>query len=437
MLRQNVVWLAVFVVIATMLLRLPPMIAQQESVLNVYGPLVEADALAKKYYVAPIESRRLVDGAIRGMMLELDPYSGYIAPDELPAFRRHHSGDYSGVGLELGVRGGGIRVIAPIDDSPAAHAGILPGDTILAIDGHDVEYMSVSAVNSLLAGPLGSRVSVRLRHTGRGEEEIIHVTRGPVSLVSVKGLRRRPNGDWDYVIDAEKRIGYIRVSSFRENTMGEFDDALNAALSQGATSLILDLRFNPGGLTHEAIAMVDRFVDDGVILKIVNRRQSIEEYHATEHGTLTDIPLAVLINHASASSAEIVAGALQDLDRATIVGERSFGKGSVQHLIPLDKHDGAIKLTVAFYQLPNGRIIHRDASGHGDDQWGIVPDVVVPLSAEESHAIVQTRVTLDRSFPTGDRGEEPPNVELDQDLQIREAISILRGESSPAPRSKS
>ncbi|UCF33616.1 MAG: S41 family peptidase [Phycisphaerales bacterium] len=437
MLRQNVVWLAVFVVIATMLLRLPPMIAQQESVLNVYGPLVEADALARKYYVAPIESRRLVDGAIRGMMLELDPYSAYIAPDELPAFRRHHSGDYSGVGLELAVRGGEVRVISPIDDSPAARAGILPGDTILAIDRHDVEYMSESAVNSLLAGPLGSRVSIRLRHAGQGQEEIIHVTRGPVSLVSVKGLRRRPNGDWDYLIDAEKRIGYIRVSSFRENTMGEFNHALNTALGQGATRLILDLRFNPGGLTHEAIAMVDRFVDHGVILKIVNRRQSIEEYHATEHGTLKDVPLTVLINRATASSAEIVAGALQDLDRATIVGERSFGKGSVQHLIPLEKHDGAIKLTVAFYQLPDGRIIHRDASGHGDDQWGIVPDILVPLSAEEFDTIVRTRVKPDRSFPTGGTVAAPPHVELDQDRQLREAISILRGASSSAPRGDS
>jgi carboxyl-terminal processing protease len=437
MLRQNVVWLAVFVVIATMLLRLPPMIAQQESVLNVYGPLVEADALARKYYVAPIESRRLVDGAIRGMMLELDPYSGYIAPDELPAFRRRHSGDYSGVGLELGVRGGEIRVIAPIDDSPAAHAGIFPGDTILAVNGQTVEYMSVSAVNSLLAGPSGSRVSIRLRHAGRSEEEIIHVTRGPVSLVSVKGVRRRPNGGWDYLIDADKRIGYIRVSSFLENTMGEFDDALNATLGQGATRLILDLRFNPGGLTHEAIAMVDRFVNQGVILKIISRRQSIEEYHATEHDTLSDMPLVVLINHATASSAEIVAGALQDLNRATIVGERSFGKGSVQHLIPLEKHDGAIKLTVAFYQLPNGRIIHRDTGSQEDDQWGIVPDVVVPLSAEGSRAIVQTRVALDRCFPSGHGEEAPPRVELDQDAQIREAISILSGGSSSAPQSES
>jgi carboxyl-terminal processing protease len=200
------------------------------------------------------------------------------------------------------------------------------------------------------------------------------------------------------MIDLEEGIGYIRVSSFRDNTMRDFDEALSRLLDKGIRGLIIDLRFNPGGVMHQGIAMVDRFVEDGVILSTVTRHKAVQEYLATRLGTVKDVRVAVLVNGASASAAEIVAGALQARGRAVVVGERSFGKGSVQHLIRLTEHKAAVKLTVAYYRLPDGRIIHRTAKNTNTDSWGVIPDVEIVLSDEETHAIQQSRRQLDLAF---------------------------------------
>lgn len=438
--KSGLTWVIVFGVIVLMFLQLPPMVAQQDSVVHTYSALVEVDALAKQQYVEPILDDRLVDGAIRGMMLQLDPYSGYISAEELPAFERRSRGDFSGVGVEIGSRDGQLMVIAPVEGSPAARAGVRAGDVILSLDGEDLEGHSVFDVEEMLVGGAGTRVALQVRHSGESDPTELTVTRGPVHLKTVRGYRRDPQtGQWDYLIDRTAGIGYIRVSNFRENTMADFDAALRETLDGGAKALLLDLRFNPGGLMQQGVAMADRFLHSGVIVSTVTRLRAIEEYAAVAEGTIQNVKLIVLINGGSASSAEIVAGALQARGRAVLVGERSFGKGSVQHLIHLRGHQAAIKLTVAYYRLPDGRIIHRTGANAHSDSWGVKPDLEIVLSESENQAIRSSRQAIDSTSlpenPTNEQGSTSPAnspTELLLDRQLAAALEMARGTQSPA-----
>jgi carboxyl-terminal processing protease len=435
--RHVLTWIVLFSVIAGMFVQLPRMAAQQDAVLNTYGALVEVDALTKQQYVEAVEPDRLVEGAIRGLLLQLDPYSGYVSPRELPALERRTQGDFIGVGIEVGMRDRVPVVIAPIEGSPAAQAGVRPGDKIVAVNGVDTKGLSVLDVEERLGGRPGTVVHLRIKRDDQSPPFEIQIPRGPVTLTTVRGFRRLPNGRWDFWIDRSRRIGYVRVSSFNEHTMDEFDAALDELAREGVFALILDLRFNPGGLMHQAVEMADRFVSDGLILSTVTRRRAVHEYHATPEEALAGVPLIVLVNGASASSAEIVAGSLQDHGRALIVGERTFGKGSVQHLIRLMGRSAAVKLTVAYYRLPKGRIIHRRPNHDTQEGWGITPDVEVPLSDSQRVAIQSARAELD--VPTANRtagiGVDPRGLdeadgtpkesELPVDPQLKEALHQL------------
>ena len=397
MAKRNLIWLAVITAIVVGLYRLAPLTAKQDAVYRTYAPLVEVDALVHQRYVEGVEDDALVDGAIRGMMLKLDPYSGYVSPDELPAFRRRAAGKYIGIGVSLGVLDGRLTVIAPIEQSPAVEAGIQAGDVILAINGRSTDGMGVVDADRLLAGNPGSTVELTLRRAAGGETETLRVTRGPVSMHSVKGYRRAEAGQWDYLIDPEAGIAYIRVSNFHENTSTEFDRALEDIRSLGIAGLILDLRSNPGGALAAAVTMVDRFVPSGVIVSTVTRHQAVDTYRARREGTLPPWSLAILINGGSASASEIVAGSLQDHGRAVIVGARSFGKGVVQNVISLTNHRAVVSLTVAHYRLPNGRIIHKTPGNLNTNEWGVSPDVVVEIDRDELQAIHRRRGQVDRS----------------------------------------
>jgi carboxyl-terminal processing protease len=455
---RNLVWVAIVVSIATMLWRLPPMAAKQDSVYRTYSPLVEVDALVRQRFVETIRDDRLIDGAIRGMMLKLDPYSGYIAPEEMAAFERRTTGNFIGVGLEIGMQHGQLTVIAPIEGGPAIRAGVRAGDEILAIDEHSTEELSVFDADELIVGSPGSSVTLTLRRPSTGQALTMPVVRGPVSLNVVKGFRRMTDGAWSYLLDPQERIAYVRVSSFCENTTTAFDKALAhaaveaerfaaeakqsgdddppAAHGGGALrGLILDLRYNPGGLLAKAVEMADRFLTSGVIVSTVTRRQAVERYNAHAEDTLPDIPLVVLVNGASASASEIVAGALQDFGRATVVGERTFGKGSIQHVIPLSEHHAAIRLTVAFYQLPKGRIIHKTPRNAHTDAWGIIPDVPMALTPEEASAVQASRHAVDGLFVddplVAARAAHDPPAESDVqqiviDRQLQAALDVIR-----------
>ncbi|HEY3243481.1 MAG TPA: S41 family peptidase [Phycisphaerae bacterium] len=460
---RNLVWVAIVVAIATMLWRLPPMAAKQDSVYRTYSPLVEVDALIRQRFVEPIHDERLVDGAIRGMMLKLDPYSGYIAPEEMAAFERRTTGNFIGVGLEIGVQHGQLTVIAPVEGGPAIRAGVRAGDIVLAIDERSTEELSVFDADELMVGSPGSSVALKFRRPATGEELTLPVVRGPVSLNVVKGFRRQPDGSWSYVIDPQERIAYVRVSSFCESTTSGFERALARAageaeqiltqareagepgmLPTGAAlrGLIIDLRYNPGGLLVKAVEMADHFIASGVIVSTVTRRQAVDRYNAHPENTLVDLPLAILVNGASASASEIVAGALQDYGRAVVVGERTFGKGSVQHVIPLTEHHAAIRLTVAFYQLPKGRIIHKTPRNAHTDAWGIMPDVLVSLTPDEAAAVQASRHAVDGLFVDDPVAaaraaqEIPADADAQQiiiDRQLQAALDVVRLRAAESP----
>lgn len=426
--RNSLTWTAMFGVIVLMFVKLPPMVAKQDSVLNTYSALVEVDALARQRFVSAISDDRLVDGAIRGMMRQLDPYSGYISPEELPAFQRRNRGQYCGAGLEVGVRDGVMTVIAAIEGSPAAHAGMLAGDQLLSVGGREVDRLSAFEVEDMLVGAPDTSVSLRYRRPGDTQPREVVLRREQVSLHTVRGVMRLPDGRWDHWLDPPAGVGYIRVSNFRENTLAEFDAALLQLDRGRLRALVLDLRFNPGGFLHQAVAMADRFLSDGLIVSTVNRRSAIDEFRAESDASDIDAALVILMNGGSASSSEIVAGALQARGRAKVVGERSFGKGSVQHLIQLAGHKAAIKLTVAYYRLPDGRIIHRMESGRGiadPGDWGIKPDVEVALTAEESHRIQEARRRLDLT-PSQNNSDSMNGFDMADDRQLQAALALAR-----------
>jgi carboxyl-terminal processing protease len=457
--KRNLVWMGVIVAIMALFYWLTPRAAQEDTVVRTFAPLVEADAMVRRHFVEEVSEDELVDGAIRGMMLQLDPYSRYIAPEEMDAFERALSANYDGIGVTIGMRHDQVTVIAPVEESPAARAGILAGDVILAVDGKSTEGMTVLDVNARLVGDPGTPVTLTLRHPGSDEPVEITVVRGPIAIRPVKGFRRLPHANhngWDYLLDPEFGIGCIRVADFRDNTTVEFDKALSALTSQGVRAIILDLRFNGGGLLPRAVEMVDRFVREGDIVSVVTRNNTAQRFRAKPEGTLEHVELAVLINGASASAAEIVAGALQDCGRAVVVGTRSFGKGSVQHdrYIRVHGRRAAIRMTEAHWVLPGGRVIHRTPRNADTDEWGVIPDVEVPITEEERRRVQRERRVVDATFhstatrpaaTTGPAGadaaggrEPPPEIWLDPQLQaalerLRDRLTSPEGPERPSP----
>lgn len=432
--RESFYWVFVLALVSLMFVRLPPMAAKQETILGTYRTLVEVDALARRQYVEPIHDDRLVDGAIRGMMLQLDPYSGYISPAELPDFERRSAGDYVGLGIEIGFADGQPTVIAAVEGSPAARGGLITGDVLLAINGREVEGSSLIDLKRTLHGESADPVRLRVRRPTHQDPIDILVVPGPVSLQTVRGFRRAPDGRWDYLLDPDHRIGYVRISSFYETTTAALREALDHLRRLGAEALILDLRFNPGGRLEQAVSVSDCFLSSGLILSTVTRRLAVQEYSATADPCDCAWKLVVLINSGSASASEIVAGALQDHGRAVLVGERTFGKGSVQHLLRLQTSDGAIKLTTALYRLPGGRIIHRHAYDARSAAWGILPDVEVPLTRDEQTAIQQSRLALDRAAEPAQPGDDRAPAELPRDRQWDVALALLRSAQSDSQR---
>ncbi|MBI4950843.1 MAG: S41 family peptidase [Myxococcales bacterium] len=326
-----------------------------------YAPLDQMArvlVLMENQYVDAIERDKIVDGAIKGMVAELDPHSAYMTPQEFAAFNEDTVGSFGGVGVEVDFRDDAVTVIAPIGDSPAARAGMRSGDKILAVDGTLVRGMPIDKIVRLMRGPLGTHVKLTVKRAT--ESELLHfdLVREAIHVRSVEG--KRLAGD----------IGYLRLKQFQSGTHEELLDALAAVRQAGDAALaglLLDMRDNPGGLIDEAEAVADEFLASGVIFSTRHRGAVVEEVHAHLGGALVHVPVVVLVNEYSASSAELVSGALQDNLRAKVVGARTFGKGSVQTIYELPSGAG-MRLTTMRYYTPNGRSIQVS---------GIAPDVVV------------------------------------------------------------
>ena len=361
-----------------------------EELIEQYDRFIEIVRIVQKQYVRDVDPKKMFEDAINGMLGGLDPFSTYVPEDEIDEFNKVTHGKFGGIGIQIGMRRGMLTVISPLEDTPAYRAGVLAGDVILAIEGKSTDGITLNDAVKVLTGKPETQVTITVRHL-TGETEDITITRAIIEVRTVKGFRRGEDEQWVWMLEADKKIGYVRVSGFVDNTMEELRGALDAMLEDGLKALVLDLRFNPGGQLPVALKMSDLFLDEGVIVQTKGRITPHWEATATEEGTLPYFPMVVLVNQFSASASEIVAGALQDHSRAIILGERTFGKGSVQNVIPLEGERAALKLTTSKYYTPNGRNIQHDEEMTDEDEWGVMPDIVVPVDAKEYVRVVRAR----------------------------------------------
>lgn len=404
---------------------LPPIAAEQDSLYRSFAPLVVIKSHIQRRFVEPVSDEMLVEGAIRGMMMQLDPFSAYMSPSEYPIFQEQMAGGYVGIGVQFDPRADRLVVASPLEDSPAYEAGVRAGDVIVTISGRLVEQAQPFKEAQRLRGVQGSVAHFEVRRPPSDELIEFAVRREHIRTRSVRGFLRRDDRSWDFMIDPQQKIGYLRISEFWENTVPEFDEAVGALAAAGVRALVIDVRFNRGGDLGAARDLVDRFISEGVVVKTKNRREIESVLYATSEHTLPDWPVVVLVNGYSASASEILAGALQDHHRAAIVGQRTFGKGSVQTVIELEDQQSALRLTTAYYELPGGRLIHRRNMNEQNGQWGIGPDHVVKLDTE------QTADVLDSWMKSGviENGEpDHPQRSINIDGQLEKALQLLRGE---------
>jgi carboxyl-terminal processing protease len=333
------------------------------------GLFTEVFEQVRSNYVEPVSNKQLIEGGIKGMLGALDPHSSYMDAKEYREMMVQTRGEFGGLGMQVTMENGIVKIISPIDDTPAAHAGLKPGDLILAIDDNPVTDMTLSDAVERLRGPVGTQVKLTMRREGTDAFEV-KLTRAEIKVEPVKSHMEGSD------------IGYVRITNFSERTSTALEAAINSLKSQAGDKLsgvVLDLRNNPGGLLDQAVSVSNTFLDQGEIVSIRGRRAQDNRRFEAEpnHDLLHGLPVVVLINGGSASASEIVAGALQDHHRAVLLGTRSFGKGSVQTVLPVKESGGAIRLTTALYFTPSGRSIQAT---------GIEPDVVVEAAKVEKVA---------------------------------------------------
>lgn len=360
---------------------------------ELYRVLVDTLDQVERNYVQDIDRRELIEAAIKGILAKLDPYSNYISPDELGRFKTSVENQFGGIGIQIEVENGRLKVLSPLVGTPAYRAGILAGDRIVAIDDEKTEGMSIDDAVRRLKGEPGSKVSLTVVHPHNGKSLTVALQREVIHLQTVLGDARLPNDDWDFMFDKSQKIGYIRVTAFSRETAKELTEALETLREQKMRALVLDLRFNPGGLLTSAIEIADLFLPDGRIVSTAGRNSPERAWDAKKEGTFEGFPMAVLVNGYSASASEIVSASLQDHNRAVVVGERTWGKGSVQNVIELEGGKSALKLTTAGYLRPSGKNIHRLPDADEGDEWGVKPSdgFGLELSNLENRALMEHR----------------------------------------------
>ncbi len=375
-------------------------------------------------YVHKVDKRKLIEGAIRGMLSDLDPYSDYIGPDELAFFSQQVEQEFGGIGIQVQIdpKTGRLMVMTPLPGTPAYKAGLRAGDLIMEIDGESTEGMSLTTAVKRLKGKPGEKVKLGILHQGAKELEHVTITRAIIHVPTVLGDKYNPDGTWDYMIDKKHKIAYVRLTHFGRHSAEELRAVLKKLLKQGMKGLILDLRFNPGGLLSQAVQIADMFISEGTIVSTEGRSSPKRVWTAHKQGTLPPFPMAVLVNHFSASASEIVSACLQDHKRAVIVGERTWGKGSVQSVVELEGGKSALKLTTAKYMRPSGKNIHRFKGAKESDEWGVKPDpgFEVKLKSEELRKLVEYRRERDVLRP----GHQPPKSDF-VDRQLQKALEYI------------
>ncbi|MDH4385110.1 MAG: S41 family peptidase [Caulobacter sp.] len=409
--------------------------AETYRMLELFGDVLE---LAERQYVTEVDEKKLIEAALEGMLASLDPHSGYLAPDNFDDMQETTKGEYGGLGLEITSEDGVVKIIAPMDGTPADKAGLLPGDYITAVNGQSVLGLPVSEAVKSMRGKPGEKVTLSIAREKADPFDVTLVR----EVIKQKVVSSRMEGDY----------GYVRLSTFNEKATDEVTAAIRGLQEKNPKmkGLVFDLRRNPGGLLDQAVGVSDIFLDGGEVVSQRGRdAKDIERYNARSGDMLDGLPLVVLVDNGSASAAEIVAGALQDRKRAELVGLTTFGKGSVQTVIPLrGGSDGAVKLTTARYYTPAGRSIQKT---------GIEPDLEVAATREQAELIANKafqfseaslRNSLDAEEGKSRReahapAEAPPaTFDEKKDFQLARAIDVLKNGSvmatpklpKPAPK---
>jgi carboxyl-terminal processing protease len=393
-------------------------------------PFSEALHLIEDKYVERVDTRDLFEGAMEGMVDRLDEHSAYISPEVAKQFQADLDQEFGGIGIEVTIdpETERLTVMSPLLDSPAYNAGMRAGDTILKIGDLDTKGMTLRESVKIMRGKPGTKVQLSVLHAGDEEPIELEITRAIIQTESVLGDLRDATGQWQYFLEENPRIGYIRLTTFGEHSVEELRDALESN-EQNFDALILDLRNNAGGLLTAAVEVCDLFVRQGRIVSCRGRdgkSERVENAHAETIVDL-DIPMVVLVNKYSASASEIVAACLQDHGRAKIIGNRTWGKGTVQNVIPIEAGSARLKLTTAHYWRPSNKNIHRREGATEDDQWGVRPDpgFEVELTPEEFKRVFQQR--RDRDVI---RVDEDGNVQSNGDSRPKKATDGDRGPAS-------
>ena len=375
--------------------------------------------MVEQYYVKDVEQKELIDGALKGMLQGLDPHSTLLSTKEFQEMQESTNGEFFGVGVEITMENGQVLVVAPIEDTPGYRAGLRSGDIIVAVDGQYTMEMSLSEASSKMRGKRGTEVELLVLHKGEQRPVTMRIKREAIPVVSVKARELEPGYHW------------IRLTRFSGRTTQELLDALRDAKKNDIKGIVLDLRNNPGGLLDQSVSVSDVFLKDGVIVSIRGREEgNSRSYSAKSQADDVDVPMVVLVNAGTASAAEIVAGALRDQKRALILGERTFGKGSVHNIIPLPDGTG-LKLTVALYYTPSGKSIQAE---------GIVPDFELAWEAprEQDKSDLSLREQdlsrhLEQAGKNGksrkkadDKAAEENEQLLARDNQLRMALQFVK-----------
>ena len=388
---------------------------------------VETFQQIESNYVKEVDQRVLMEAAIRGMLTELDQYSSFIPPRSVRQFAQMVEQEFGGIGVTVNVRNRQIVVVSPLPGTPAHKAGIRAGDVIVAVEGLPTKGMRLSDTIQKLQGPVGRPVSITIVHAGETDPIDKTLVRELIKAPTVRGERYADDDSWDYVLKAEPKIGYVRMTHFSRFTVREIKAAVDSLVEQKIDGLVLDLRFNPGGLLEAAIQIADLFLDKGEIVSVKGRAVESRSWSAQKGGTYPNFPMAVLVNAYSASASEVLSACLQDNKRAIVVGERTWGKGSVQNIVRLEDGDSALKLTTASYHRPSGVNIHRFPKMKASEEWGVTPDegYLIPFTAAEWRdwdADRSKRDILDS------KAESDPEFE---DRQLMAAVSYIEDMLSP------
>ncbi len=423
-------WRLSFIVLLTalMVVLTDAWAAKQADVFKQLDLLVEVRHELVDSYVEAPDQIDLIEAAVQGMVDSLeDPYTVFVPAEHFDQFADRLKGSFSGIGAEINMQDGRPRIVTPLEDSPAWKAGIMAGDLILEVDGKSTQDETQMDVIKRIKGEPGTDVVLHIRRE-TGEELDITITRAHIDVKTVRGARRRADQSFDYMLDPINKIGYVRVTQFTDKTAPELRTALEKLNEQEAKALILDLRFDPGGLLDSAVEISNMFLTEGKrIVSTEGRKWPKQVYDSDENTVMPDTPLVVLANEFSASASEVVTGALSDNDRALFVGTRTFGKGSVQQVRELDSGLGALKLTGAYYYLPSGRNIHRKPDA---EVWGVDPDdgQYVHMSNEQYEQMIKTRRDADtiRAENGHSEGAEVTPDYIEQTMHDPQLAAALR-----------